>query len=172
MINEFTESQVRQYREDGFLIIDNFLEASEVEFLRTRVDGWLAGDRDMVLSPDNENWRPGDDPNRHRLYTGLWKGDSGLGRHIFAGSYAKLIAQLQGLASVRFWMDGLHVKPEGGKALEMHQDGAVNVWLDPVGGFSCWIPLSDTYEDGGTLVYAAVATGGGRRGLQLTGSRT
>jgi ectoine hydroxylase-related dioxygenase (phytanoyl-CoA dioxygenase family) len=154
VISEFTESQIEQYREDGFLIVEDFLQRNELELIRTRIERWLEGDRDMVLNADDSNWLESDkDSKEHRVTVGLWKGDSLLGKHIFSGTYAKLIAQLEGLESVRFFIDHLEMKPEGGKPLEMHQDGAVNCWIDPAAVFSCWVALDDTYEDGGTLVY-------------------
>ncbi|MDE0709409.1 MAG: phytanoyl-CoA dioxygenase family protein, partial [bacterium] len=154
MIEQFTEAQIQQYREDGFLMVENLIDMDAVMELRERYDRIFDGQHDLVTWPDEYYWQKGRDPvDAHRVLAGLWRADPVVAKHTFSGPFGKLACQLEGASSARLWADVAMYKPEGGKPFDIHQDAAFMCWVDPVWNWTCWIALDDTYADGGTLVY-------------------
>ncbi|MCE2530253.1 MAG: phytanoyl-CoA dioxygenase family protein [Acidimicrobiia bacterium] len=154
MIEQFTEAQIQQYRDDGFLIVENLIDMDAVMELRERYDRIFDGQHDLVVWPDEYYWQKGRDPvDAHRVLAGLWRADPMVAKHTFSGPFGELACQLEGASSARLWADVAMYKPEGGKPFDIHQDAAFMCWVDPVWNWTCWIALDDTYADGGTLVY-------------------
>jgi phytanoyl-CoA hydroxylase len=151
---ELAEADIAKYREDGFLVIEGFLAAHELELLRDRVDRVLNGEFDRVCEPDDYHWKKGRDPADVTRFMGpVWRCDSALGRFTFSSEHARIAAELEGQSSIRLYNDYVWCKPEGGKPIEMHQDAAYNTWVEPPRVAACWIALDDTHADAGTLYY-------------------
>ena len=154
MIEQFTDEQVQQYRNDGFLIVENLISQESIEVLRDRFEYIFDGNHDLVVWPDEHYWQKGRDPeDAHRVLAGLWRGDPAVARETFAGDFGRLACQLEGASSARLWADVAMYKPEGGKPFDIHQDASFMCWVQPVWNWTCWMALDDTYADGGTLVY-------------------
>jgi ectoine hydroxylase-related dioxygenase (phytanoyl-CoA dioxygenase family) len=151
---ELSPIDVAKYREDGFLVIENFLTGAEVDLLRDRLERVITGNFDRVCEPDDYHWKKGRDPDNVTRFMGpVWRCDSALGRFTFSSEHARVVAELEGESSVRLYNDYVWCKPEGGKPIEMHQDAAYNTWVDPPRVPACWIALDDTHPDAGTLFY-------------------
>ncbi len=151
---ELTAAEIARYREDGFLVVEDFVTAAEIEVLRDRLERVISGDFDRVCEPDDYHWKKGRDPDNVTRFMGpVWRCDSALGRFTFTSEHARLAAELEGESSVRLYNDYVWCKPEGGHPIEMHQDAAYNTWLQPPRMAACWIALDDTHADGGTLYY-------------------
>ena len=154
MIEQFTDDQVQQYREDGFLIVENFLSKESVETLLERFECIFEGNHDLVVTPDEYDWQKGRDPEDvQRVIGGLWRVDPIVARETFGGDFARLACQLEGASSARLLADIAIYKPEGGHPFDIHQDGAYLGWVEPVWFWTCWMALDNTYADGGTLNY-------------------
>jgi hypothetical protein len=71
-----TTEQIATYQRDGFLIVDEFLTADEVELARSRWDDvfqhrWTTG-----IAPDEINYDPATTPpDRTRQLCNVWKAD-------------------------------------------------------------------------------------------------
>jgi phytanoyl-CoA hydroxylase len=151
---QLSAEQVQQYREDGFLIVDNLLSTDEVGALIEAFDRIFAGDLALVVEPDEYKWQKGRDPEGvQRQIAGIWRSDPIAARQAFFGPHAAIAGQLEGVDGVRLWGDMAMWKPEGGTPFGMHQDAAYMCWLQPVQNFTCWIALDDTHADAGTLCY-------------------
>lgn len=151
---ELSAADIATYRTDGFLVIENFITRAELELLRERLERVLNGDFDRVCEPDDYHWKKSRDPENVTRFMGpVWRCDSALGRFTFSSDHARVVAALEGVASVRLYNDYVWCKPEGGKPLDLHQDAAYNTWLVPPQVAACWIALDDTHADGGTLYY-------------------
>jgi ectoine hydroxylase-related dioxygenase (phytanoyl-CoA dioxygenase family) len=151
---QISPSDITRYRDDGFLVIEGFITGDEVELLRDRLGRVLAGDFDRVCEPDDYHWKKGRDPDDVTRSMGpVWRCDSVLGRFTFTSAHARVIAVLEGVASVRLYNDYVWLKPEGGKPVDLHQDAAYNTWVQPAQVAACWIALDDTHADAGTLTY-------------------
>lgn len=151
---EVTTADIERYREDGFLVVENFVTDAEVELLRERLGRVLDGTFDRVCEPDDYHWKKGRDPDDVTRSMGpVWRCDSALGRFTFSSDHARVAAALEGVPSVRLYNDYVWYKPPGGKPIDVHQDAAYNTWVEPVQVAACWIALDDTYADAGTLSY-------------------
>jgi hypothetical protein len=135
-------------------VIENFITDEEVELLRQGLARVLDGAFDRVCEPDDYHWKKGRDPDHLTRFMGpVWRCDAALGRFTFTSRHAAIAAALEGMSSIRLYNDYVWHKPEGGKAIEMHQDAAYNTWLRPPQLAACWIALDDTFADAGTLSY-------------------
>lgn len=153
-MTDLSAAGIARYREDGFLVIDDFITDSEVEMLRDRLERVIDGHFDRVCEPDDYHWKKGRDPDDVTRFMGpVWRCDSVLGRFTFTGDHARVIAELEGLSSIRLYNDYIWCKPGGGKPIDMHQDAAYNTWVEPPQVAACWIALDDTHADAGTLFY-------------------
>lgn len=151
---ELSPADIARYREDGFLVIENFITSAEVQLLRDGLERVLAGAFDRVCEPDDYHWKKGRDADHVTRFMGpVWRSDSALGRFTFTSEHARIAAALEGMTSVRLYNDYVWCKPEAGKAVEVHQDAAYNTWLRPPQLAACWIALDETHADAGTLSY-------------------
>lgn len=151
---ELTPADIASYREDGFLVIEDFVSGAEVEMLRERLEQVIDGEFDRICEPDDLHWKKGRDPDDVTRFMGpVWRCDSALGGFTLTNEHARIAAELEGLSSIRLYNDYVWCKPEGGKPIEMHQDAAYNTWVEPPQVAACWIALDDTHADAGTLFY-------------------
>jgi ectoine hydroxylase-related dioxygenase (phytanoyl-CoA dioxygenase family) len=149
-----TPSQVEQFQSDGFLILEQFLDASEVATAQSRFEPLFRGEFETGLYPDEWNWRDGRDPPDHtRQICNGWKSDRTIARIVLKEEIGAICATLAGWPGARIGQDNVIWKPPGGKALGFHQDDAYCRWVVPPGFVTCWMALDDTSGAGGTLEY-------------------
>jgi ectoine hydroxylase-related dioxygenase (phytanoyl-CoA dioxygenase family) len=149
-----TPAQVEQFRSDGFLILEQFLDASEVAAARSRIEPLFRGEFETGLYPDEWNWREGRDPAEHtRQICNAWKSDRTIARIVLKEQIGSICAMLAGWPGARIGQDNVIWKPPGAKALGFHQDDAYCHWVVPSGFVTCWMALDDTSAAGGTLEY-------------------
>src|SRR5581483_1866002 len=151
---DLTQDQVRKYRDDGFLIVEDYIPPDRVEVLRERLELLFDDRYASVLLPDEHIWKKGrDDPALTRQIGNIWKCDPEVAEEAMSEQVGRHVAQLQGVDSVRLLQDMALVKPSNGKALAIHQDGPYDCFLDPVEFTTVWSTLDDTVEEAGTLAY-------------------
>ena len=125
-LNVLTAAQVRQYEEDGYVIVENVLSSTELAALRMATDQIIAGargktahdnvyDLDPLHTPDNPRIRRIKEPNLHHpAYASLVK-------------HPRIVGALIDLwgPNLRFQYSKLNMKQAGfGAAIEWHQDWA------------------------------------------------
>ena len=59
---QLTDDQRRRFAEDGFLILDRFVEPGQVARVVERFEPLFRGQFETGLYPDEWNWREGRDP--------------------------------------------------------------------------------------------------------------
>jgi len=144
-----------RYRRDGFLVVEEFLAADEVERVRRHFAMVFAHEWETGLQPDEVNYEPGvTPPDRTRQMCNVWKADRVLAATTLSRRNAEFAARLAGLPGLLMLQDNMIWKPPSGKALLCHQDAAYLDWLDPPNMTTCWIALDDTHADTGTIYYA------------------
>jgi hypothetical protein len=150
-----TPGQLEQFRADGFLILERFLSAQEVELARSRFEPLFRGEFETGLYPDEWNWCEGrDPPDRTRQICNGWKSDRTIARIVLKEEIGRLCAALAGWTGARIGQDNVLWKPPGAKALGFHQDDSYCGWVIPPGFTTCWMALDDTTAVGGTIEYA------------------
>jgi ectoine hydroxylase-related dioxygenase (phytanoyl-CoA dioxygenase family) len=156
MIESWSREQLDAFERDGFVIVDDFIDADTVERLRNRFVPLFAGDYETGIKPDEVNWVPGRDPeDRTRQICNGWKADPAIAAQVLSERSGRLAAELAGWEGVRLGQDNCIWKPPGTKSLGMHQDGSYLDYLVPPEMLTCWIALDDTSAEAGTITYAA-----------------
>jgi ectoine hydroxylase-related dioxygenase (phytanoyl-CoA dioxygenase family) len=149
-----TPEQVEAYRRDGFVVVEAFLAADEVERAREHFTRSFTHEWETGLRPDEVNYEPGvTPPDKTRQLCNVWKADRTLAATVLARRNAEFGARLAGLAGLRLIQDNAIWKPPSGKALLCHQDAAYVEWLEPPNMTTCWMALDDTSADAGTMYY-------------------
>lgn len=117
-----TREQVDAYRRDGFLVVEDFLPAEELERVRERFARAFAHDWETGLQPDEVNYEPGvTPPDRTRQLCNVWKADRVLAATTLARRNAELAARLAAVPGLRLAQDNAIWKPPSGKALLCHR---------------------------------------------------
>ena len=92
---ELTDEQRRRWDDDGFLLIDKFLEPHEVEAARSRYPLLFRGEFETGLYPDEWNWKEGrDSDDLARQICNGWKSDYTVARFVLSAQIGRLCAQL------------------------------------------------------------------------------
>jgi ectoine hydroxylase-related dioxygenase (phytanoyl-CoA dioxygenase family) len=150
-----TSTQIERFQADGFLILERFLSADEVQRARARFEPLFRGEFETGLYPDEWNWCEGrDPPDRTRQICNGWKSDRTIAHIVLKEEIGRMCATLAGWSGARIGQDNVLWKPPGAKALGFHQDDSYCHWVVPMGYTTCWMALDDTTAAGGTIEYA------------------
>lgn len=150
-----TESQVRFYRENGFLAGIKILNDEQLSVLREElaalVDPAHPGHQLFYEFNANESA----DPAQILFHAlGAWRITPGLHDLLWHPAFVVPASQLFGGAAVRFWHDQIFYKPaHHGGVVIWHQDYSYWTRTVPVAHVSCWIGLDDSTRDNGCLHY-------------------
>jgi ectoine hydroxylase-related dioxygenase (phytanoyl-CoA dioxygenase family) len=151
---EPTREQIEAYERDGFVVVESFLDAAEVEALREHFGRAFAHEWETGLRPDEVNYEPGvTPPDKTRQLCNVWKADRTLAGTVLSARNGAFGARLAGAPGLRLIQDNAIWKPPSGKALLCHQDAAYVDWLEPPNMTTCWMALDDTSADAGTIYY-------------------
>jgi ectoine hydroxylase-related dioxygenase (phytanoyl-CoA dioxygenase family) len=156
MIEAWTDEQRQQFEHDGFVVVDELIDAETVDRLRERFEPLFRGEWATGIKPDEVNWLAGRDPeDRTRQICNGWKADPAISAQVLSERSGRLAGEIAGWDGVRLGQDNCLWKPPGAKSLGMHQDGSYLDYLVPPEMLTCWIPLDDTSAEAGTITYAA-----------------
>jgi ectoine hydroxylase-related dioxygenase (phytanoyl-CoA dioxygenase family) len=151
---EPSDAQVETYRCDGFLVLESFLDRSELDRIRERFSRSFQHEWETGLQPDEVNYTPGvSAPDLTRQLCNVWKADRTLAGVVLSRQVGEFAARLAGLPGVRIAQDNVIWKPPSGRALLCHQDAAYLDHLDPPNMTTCWMALDDTAADTGTIYH-------------------
>ena len=144
--------EAERFAESGWLLKTGVLDSHLIEELHQRFDALFHGTFATGVTPDEVNWQFGkSDPSLTRQICNAWKADRSIARVVLDESLGGAVAQLTGWPGVRIFQDNVLWKPRGARSIGFHQDNAYIRWLKPREMISCWMPLDDTYTDGGTM---------------------
>ena len=144
MRSQFSDAEVDAYRRDGFLTVEDFLEPGELARWREIVTDAVAS---RAPGADGQEQReglyPADAPASHRRPAAKLVDDPGVGR---------LVAQLEGLSSVRLYLDQALVKEPYGAPTQYHLD--IPWWgFDSEHACTIWVALDDATVENGCLYF-------------------
>ena len=110
--------QIDQFRNDGFLVVENLLDFETVEILRQRFEHLFRGEFETGISPDEVNWQVGEsDPSLTRQICNGWKADFMIARTVFRTDLGRAIALLGNWPGTRLFQDNLLWKPPGARPI-------------------------------------------------------
>lgn len=184
MRSELNTAQIDSYRENGFLVISDFLDGAEVEHLRTiladavQARGHARVPSEMVVQPvgapqpageAGAHARPPDDRRRlldafskHRRawtrvlsqHINLWQTDDKVREFSLDPRLGRTASQLGGVGGIRMWHDQTMIKPPWGEPTGWHMDTPFFSFTHP-GASTFWFALADADLRNGCMHYIA-----------------
>ena len=147
MRSQLSERQVADYRENGFLVVDELLSVAELGKWREAVDTAIA--QDLVKPPADSA------AGKARVFDqrmNLRRVSAAIRPLVEDRSIGELIAQLEGVDAVRVYLDQALVKEPYGAPTQFHQD--LPWWpFDSNHAATIWIALDDTTVQNGCLYF-------------------
>jgi len=140
--------EVRSYRDDGFLIIDDLLDADELDRWRRAVDG-AVGDHGVSgrdLDPEQSEYYD-------RVFlqrVNIWKTSSAVRELVLDERFGRLVAALAGADEVRLYHDHALIKLPWANPTNWHADNPYDPYRSPE-AIMLWIALDDADARNGCL---------------------
>jgi phytanoyl-CoA hydroxylase len=171
--DELSEEQIRSYRRNGFLVIEDFLNAGTVDWLRTVLSEAVVGRGGARLPGEarrstTTTTGAGSDDRRRLLdalgkhrpkalkvlsqHVNLWQDDERVRLFCLDPRLGRLACRLAGIGGVRIWHDQTMVKPAWGAPTGWHTDNPVFSFTHP-GASTFWFALGDADLRNGCLHY-------------------
>ena len=136
------EKQLIDFKINGFLTIDRFLDLQYLDDLKARIELLFKGSFETGIEPDEWNWKKERDPSDiTRQICNAWKSDFLIKSLVCNPIIGETVSKLMGWKGARLLQDNILWKPPQGKALNFHQDAAYDDWIVPQTMVTCWIPL-------------------------------
>jgi ectoine hydroxylase-related dioxygenase (phytanoyl-CoA dioxygenase family) len=153
MRHQVTELQIQQYREQGFLVIEGFLDASELA-------EWRSVTEDAVrerLASDSAAMTNQHDPKSYyaRVFTQCIKladTHAGMRTLMHDSRLGELAGTLSGADGIRIWHDQALIKPPFGNPTGWHLDNPYWSFSSPQ-SLSIWVALDDATLGNGCMWY-------------------
>jgi len=152
---QLTEEQIARFQADGFLVVEDLLDADLAKRVYDRIEPLFHGQFETGIYPDEWHWRPGMSlPDITREICNAWKCDLTLASVALSSEIGRLTATLGGWPGARIGQDSVWMKPPGAKEVALHQDGTyISVYVQPAETITCWIALDDVTAEMGTIEY-------------------
>jgi phytanoyl-CoA hydroxylase len=154
MRNVVSDDQIRRYRQDGYLVIEGFLDAAELEEWRTNVDD-AVHERVHTPKPQLTNISDDEDNFYSQVFLQCIKladTHAGMRRLLLDPRLGELAATLAGVDGIRIWHDQALIKPPFGNPTGWHLDNPY--WsFSSRDSLSIWIALDDATLGNGCMWY-------------------
>jgi phytanoyl-CoA hydroxylase len=157
---DLSEDQVLGYRENGFIVIDDFLSAEELADWRKTVME-ATGEREGKKMPGKDVKTGGDDGiNADAGYFGkvfdqlinLWQTNEGVKRLILDERIGKMASRLAAVSGIRIWHDQALFKRPWANPTAWHLDTPFWSFSDR-NALSIWVALDDATLENGCLYF-------------------
>lgn len=149
---QLNQAQIDEFQQQGFLILEKFLDLERVDCIIERLDPLFATRFETGIYPDEWYGRPGlSQPNATRQMGGMWRCDRTIASFSLSAEIARLNATLGGWTGGRFATDSCWIKPPDAPEVSFHRNNTYVTCINPVSVVTCWIALSDATAAAGTL---------------------
>jgi phytanoyl-CoA hydroxylase len=154
MKNELSLQDLAKYQQDGFLVIENFLSAEELDFWRHALDEAVAKRNGNKMPDRKEVYGKGDDSDKSYYdnvfdqLINLWQDNEKIKEIMLDERLGKMAAQLSDVDGIRIWHDQALIKKPWANPTSWHLDTPYWSFSDRR-ALSIWVALDDaTYENG------------------------
>ena len=113
-----SDEQIANYRENGFLVIEEFLDQDELEKWRFAVDEAVLS-RDEKVHPSDPNFT---NQKNFKQRLQLWMDNDPIKNLILDRRIGKMAADLEGVDGIRIWHDQALIKMPFADPTSWHQD--------------------------------------------------
>lgn len=157
MKTTLTPEQIASYRENGFVVQEDFLSPDELATWRRVIDAAVAGRGRAKLAKGNANLTepPPDDSYYSRVFcqrVNLWVDNPEVGPLILDPEIGKMCCDLEGIDAIRCWHDQALIKEPWGNPTAWHVDNPYWSFHSPH-AISIWIALDDATLQNGSLFF-------------------
>jgi phytanoyl-CoA hydroxylase len=152
MNTELTSQHITSYRENGFVVLHDFLTPDELEEWRQAVDEAVAARGNRKLA--DGSMRSGDDyyDNVFIQRINLWQDHAGMRKLMFDPRLGKLAAELAGVDGIRIWHDQALIKQPWGNPTAWHLDNPY--WsFSSRDAITIWVALDDSTLENGCMYF-------------------
>ena len=153
MNTELTQEQIQFYQDNGFIIIEDFLTADELEVWRKNVDEAVAQREDRKLA--DGRMRDGQNEYYDRVFVqriNLWQDHEGMRQLMLNPHLGEMASQLAGISGIRIWHDQALIKEPWGNPTGWHLDNPY--WsFSSRDAISLWVALDDATLTNGCLYF-------------------
>lgn len=154
MKNELSQDQISKYQNDGFIVIEDFLSAEELQTWRTALDEAVTKRGGNKMPDRKEVYGKGDDADKEYYdnvfaqLINLWQDNEKMRNIMLDERIGKMAAQLAGADGIRIWHDQALIKKPWANPTSFHLDTPYWSFSDRR-ALSIWVALDDvTYENG------------------------
>jgi len=159
MNHELTPAHIDAYRADGFVIIEDFLDAAELETWRSTVDDAVAerngkrfDDESIMRDEFNDDVKTEFYDKVFDQMVNLWKTHDPMRELILDPRIGEMAAKLASLSGVRVWHDQALIKRPYANPTAFHLDAPY--WsFTSKDAISLWIALDDATATNGCLYF-------------------
>ena len=158
MRNELSPEQVNKYQEQGFLIVEGFLSAPELEQWREALQEAVQARKGKKM-PDREDvYGKGDDADKNYFdqvfdqLINLWMDNEKMRKVMLDERLGKMAAELSGCDSIRIWHDQALIKKPWANPTSWHLDTPYWSFSDRR-ALSIWVALDDATLENGCLFF-------------------
>lgn len=160
MREEPTAAERRNYESNGYLVVEEYLDAAELERWQVALEGALAarGDRRLAFGDGSDGIRLRDDVDQRyydQVFTqriNLWQSDPTMRALLVDSTLANFAGRLAGVDGLRIWHDQALVKPAYGNPTAYHLDVPYWSFTSP-DAITIWLALDDATLENGCLYY-------------------
>ncbi|UCH26423.1 MAG: phytanoyl-CoA dioxygenase family protein [Trueperaceae bacterium] len=156
MKTEITKAQIEDYRENGFLVIPDFLTLEELTVWRDAVDDAVAarGRTKLAGREQDAEWQEGDG-YYDRVFIqriNLWQDHDKMRQLMIDDRLGKMATELAGVEGIRIWHDQALNKQPWGNPTGWHLDNPY--WsFHSKDAISIWVALDDATLENGCLYF-------------------
>jgi phytanoyl-CoA hydroxylase len=154
-----TDAQARQFDELGYFVLEDRLDAAEVEALREDIDGYEAELEALLKRADHERISIAE-AGAITFTTHLVLRSERARRLAHNAVFADLCADLIGPNANLYWDQAVYKKPEKPRRFPWHQDNGYT-FVEPQQYLTCWVALTEATATNGC---PHIAAGQHRRG--------
>ena len=148
------KNKINEFYKNGFVIFEDIINKRDLKKIESSYKDLFNEKYQTGVVPDKIKWKKKRDKNNiPRSLCNVWKSDKNIAKVVLSKSLGKIAANLMGWKSTRLNQDSIiWVTPNAG-CINFHQDNPYQDWHTPGGVITCWIPITDTKENSGTLEY-------------------
>jgi phytanoyl-CoA hydroxylase len=160
MNNNLSKNQIEDYQTNGFLIIENFLSAEELENWRMAVTTAVKERAGQKMPGKEIKIGEDDGINEDAEYFGkvfdqllnLWQTNEKVKKLMVDERIGKMAAQLAGVDGIRIWHDQALIKRPWANPTAWHLDNPFWSFYDK-NSISIWVALDDATLENGCLYF-------------------
>ncbi len=153
-MKKISKNQIKEFNDNGFLIIKDIIDISKLKKINSIYKKIFNGHYQTEIVPDKVKWKPNRDSlSIPRSLCNVWKSNKNIAQVVCSKTISSIAGQLMNWNSVRLNQDSLiWLVPKAG-CVNFHQDNPYQDWHTPGNVITCWIPVTKTNINSGSIEY-------------------